>query len=71
MAAYRLKSINYFFKELNLLNILSQVKTFEVIQKNVLGQTIDPFTVYITGKFEVRSAHVGVRKFIPSLLIVC
>ncbi len=28
--------------------------------------TIDPFTVYVTGKFEVRSAHVGVRKFIPS-----
>ncbi len=27
---------------------------------------IDPFTVYVTGKFEVRSAHVGVRKFIPS-----
>ncbi len=21
---------------------------------------IDPFTVYVTGKFEVRSAHVGV-----------
>ncbi len=29
--------------------------------------TIDPFTVYVTGKFKVRSAHVGVRKFIPSL----
>ncbi len=27
---------------------------------------IDPFTVYVTGKFEVRSAHVGVRTFIPS-----
>ncbi len=27
---------------------------------------IDPFTVYVTGKFEVRSAHFGVRKFIPS-----
>ncbi len=29
-------------------------------------QEIDPFTVYVTGKFEVCSAHVGVRTFIPS-----
>ncbi len=35
------------------------------------GPLIDPFTVYVTGKFEVRSAHVGVRKFIPSHWIVC
>ncbi len=31
-----------------------------------VNPTIDPFTVYVTGKFEVRSAHVGVRTFISS-----
>ncbi len=32
---------------------------------------LDPFAVYVTGKFKVRSAHVGVRKLIPSHWIVC
>ncbi len=32
------------------------------LQMNIVN-CIDPFTVYVT---EVRSAHVGVRTFIPS-----
>ncbi len=66
----------FFLQSKKMIKTVSQNELFQILPRftSLTGKSpahlwccpIDPFTVYVTGKFEVRSAHVGVRTFIPS-----